>query len=402
MCRQVIGLENLWTYGSILLAPIIYGIRCSLSCLSHDEKIKKKKDTIEFQLKANWDSKGGYKAGTRQYANVWTRDSFFSLLAPTSDRGELLAIFADRLRRNERYGHIPFTYNKILYTTTLLCPCLPKSCKTRKKPLVSYRDEKLGNLVMDSNSQYIIMVYEAFQISKNMDWLNMHKTTIRNCRNWYDKHVNRRGLIQEIPFGYWEDSLMLSPLIPYTNLLYLKALKCASELLDTPYQIYSDLKRRVTNLVLDKTKLGGLDTVSVSLLALWGEHLEIDMSRVDEALGYLNKFYPVTSMIPNREKLLPSSEVFFPMHIIGQEKYHNGWNNWAWVGCLFCAALAHRNFKVAARRRFGIYERLVSIYGTLHEVYEDFKPVRRSLYTSEECFSEALGCYLFAKNMMYK
>ncbi len=401
MCRQVIGLENLWTYGSILLAPIIYGIRCSLSCLSHDEKIKKKKDTIEFQLKANWDSKGGYKAGTRQYANVWTRDSFFSLLAPTSDRGELLAIFADRLRRNERYGHIPFTYNKILYTTTLLCPCLPKSCKTRKKPLVSYRDEKLGNLVMDSNSQYIIMVYEAFQISKNMDWLNMHKTTIRNCRNWYDKHVNRRGLIQEIPFGYWEDSLMLSPLIPYTNLLYLKALKCASELLDTPYQIYSDLKRRVTNLVLDKTKLGGLDTVSVSLLALWGEHLEIDMSRVDEALGYLNKFYPVTSMIPNREKLLPSSEVFFPMHIIGQEKYHNGWN-WAWVGCLFCAALAHRNFKVAARRRFGIYERLVSIYGTLHEVYEDFKPVRRSLYTSEECFSEALGCYLFAKNMMYK
>ena len=400
MCRKI-GLENLWTYGSILLAPIIYGIRCSLSCLSHDEKIKKKKDTIEFQLKANWDSKGGYKAGTRQYANVWTRDSFFSLLAPTSDRGELLAIFADRLRRNERYGHIPFTYNKILYTTTLLCPCLPKSCKTRKKPLVSYRDEKLGNLVMDSNSQYIIMVYEAFQVSKNMDWLNMHKTTIRNCRNWYDKHVNRRGLIQEIPFGYWEDSLMLSPLIPYTNLLYLKALKCASELLDTPYQIYSDLKRRVTNLVLDKTKLGGLDTVSVSLLALWGEHLEIDMSRVDEALGYLNKFYPVTSMIPNREKLLPSSEVFFPMHIIGQEKYHNGWN-WAWVGCLFCAALARRNFKVAARRRFGIYERLVSIYGTLHEVYEDFKPVRRSLYTSEECFSEALGCYLFAKKIMYE
>jgi glycogen debranching enzyme len=399
MCRKI-GLENLWTYGSILLAPIIYGIRCSLSCLSHDEKIKKK-DTIEFQLKANWDSKGGYKAGTRQYANVWTRDSFFSLLAPTSDRGELLAIFADRLRRNERYGHIPFTYNKILYTTTLLCPCLPKSCKTRKKPLVSYRDEKLGNLVMDSNSQYIIMVYEAFQISKNMDWLNMHKTTIRNCRNWYDKHVNRRGLIQEIPFGYWEDSLMLSPTIPYTNLLYLKALKCASELLDTPYQIYSDLKHRVTNLVLDKTKLGGLDTVSVSLLALWGEHLEIDMSRVDEALGYLNKFYPVTSMIPNREKLLPSSEVFFPMHIIGQEKYHNGWN-WAWVGCLFCAALARRNFKVAARRRFGIYERLVSIYGTLHEVYEDFKPVRRSLYTSEECFSEALGCYLFAKKIMYE
>jgi len=254
---------------------------------------------------------------------------------------------------------------------------------------------------MDSNSQYIIMVYEAFQISKNVEWLEMHKPVIRNCRNWYDKHGNRQGLIKEVPFGYWEDSLMLSPLIPYTNLLYLKALKCASELLDTPYQIYSDLKHRVTNLVLDKTKLGGLDTVSVSLLALWGEHLEIDMSRVDEALGYLNKVYPVTKMIPNREKLLPSNEVFFPLRIIGQGKYHNGWN-WGWVGCLFCAALAHRNFKVAARRRFGIYERLVSIYGTLHEVYEDFKPVRKSLYTSEECFSEALGCYLFAKKMMYE
>jgi len=401
MCRQVIGLENLWTYGSILLAPIIYGIRCSLSCLSRDKKISKKKTTLEYQLKANWDPRGGYRAGTRQYANVWTRDSFFALFAPLKDRAELLTTFADRLKQGERYGHIPFTYNKILYTTTLLCPCLPKSCKTRRTPLVSYRDEKLDNLVMDSNSQYIIMVYEAFQISKNVEWLEMHKPVIRNCRNWYDKHGNRQGLIKEVPFGYWEDSLMLSPLIPYTNLLYLKALKCASELLDTPYQIYSDLKHRVTNLVLDKTKLGGLDTVSVSLLALWGEHLEIDMSRVDEALGYLNKVYPVTKMIPNREKLLPSNEVFFPLRIIGQGKYHNGWN-WGWVGCLFCAALAHRNFKVAARRRFGIYERLVSIYGTLHEVYEDFKPVRKSLYTSEECFSEALGCYLFAKKMMYE
>ena len=86
---------------------------------------------------------------------------------------------------------------------------------------------------------------------------------------------------------------------------------------------------------------------------------------------------------------------------IQHSKESNGWN-WGWVGCLFCAALAHRNFKVAARRRFGIYERLVNIYGTVHEVYENFKPVRKSLYTSEECFSEALGCYLFAKNMMYK
>ena len=46
------------------------------------------------------------------------------------------------------------------------------------------------------------------------------------------------------------------------------------------------------------------------------------MSRVDEALGYLNKVYPVTKMIPNREKLLPSNEVFFPLRIIGQGKYH--------------------------------------------------------------------------------
>ena len=49
MCHKI-GLKNLWTYGSIILAPIIYGLRCSLSCLSRDEKIKKKKTPLVFQL----------------------------------------------------------------------------------------------------------------------------------------------------------------------------------------------------------------------------------------------------------------------------------------------------------------------------------------------------------------
>ena len=185
--------------------------------------------------------------------------------------------------------------------------------------------------------------------------------------------------------------------VPYTNVLYLMALKCCHELIQTPYD--EDIKQKIIDFVLDRNKLGGLDTVSVSLLGLWGETLGIDMKRVDNALIYLHGIYPRNKMIPNRVRLLNTCMVFLPITIIGQGDYHNGWN-WAWVGCLFCSALAKRGMKVAAKIRMGLYDKMVNKYGTLHEVYEKQKPVQRSLYCSEEAFSEALGCYLFAKKLI--
>ena len=393
-------LKYIWDTTFILLAPIIYSMRCLNKTFRNDKIVKQKNDKdITTQLLDNWDYRGGYNAGLAQYANVWTRDSFFALLAPIDSRKDKLITFVKRLKNDVKNGHIPFTYHSAYYVTNLICTFLP--CKKRKTPQVSYRDEKLNNLVMDSNSQYIIMVYEAYNSIKNTEqadlFLSEHKNTIKQCLKWYDNYKSERGLIVEQPFGNWEDSILHTHEIPYTNVLYLYACKIGYTLFKIPYDI--DLPRKVEDLVLNPYREGSLDTVSLSLMALWGEDLGINIERVIFYLKYMDNMYPKNKLVPNRIIKLPDTRVFLPNHIIGQGDYHNGWC-WSWVGCLFCAALAKNGLHKEAKVRFKLYTIRKNIHGTLHEVYDDGKPVNLLFYKSEKSFSEALGCYLYAKKLI--
>ena len=140
---------------------------------------------------------------------------------------------------------------------------------------------------------------------------------------------------------------------------------------------------------------GGLDTVTVSMIALMGD----DYPLVDRALERLSRLYWKLPMVPNRERRRPPS-VFLPVRVIGQGGYHTTWN-WSWVGCLFCAALAKRRYIRDAIHFIRPYRRMVKLYGTLHEVYDEhLRPVRRVFYRSEAHFSEALGCFLLARHLI--
>ena len=397
-------LKYVWNTTFVLLSPIICTMRllnriykkCNNSKMP-EEKITK---NIAKQLADNWDYRGGYNAGLAQYANVWTRDSFFALFAPIESKKDKLISFTNRLKNDIKNNHVPFTYHSTFYVSNLICTCLP--CKKRKNPEVSYLDEKLANPVMDSNSQYIIMVYEAYKcMNDNLDQANKfvdeHKNTIKSCLKWYDNYKSKNGLITEKPFGNWEDSILHSGEIPYTNVLYLYACKIGYKLFNIDYD--QDLTRKVEDLVLNPYIQGGIDTVSLSLLTLWGTQMDINMDRLKFYVKSMNAIYPKNKLIPNRIFKLPLSNIFLPNIIIGQEAYHNGWC-WSWVGCLFCAALVKMDMKESAQTRLNLYTTLKNKYGTLHEVYHNEKPVDLLFYKSERSFSEAIGCYMYAKNLL--
>ena len=391
--------EYLWNFGFCILSPIIIVYR-SLGSICIRKKYVKIKDSIETQLSRNYDDLGGYNAGRCQYDNVWTRDTFFAFFNPHVQLRFKMK-FVDRLRENMKAnGQVPFTFWSTYYIPAILCGCTIK----RNKPTPAFCDEKLGSTVLDANSQYIILVHDVYNnITDDYEkkrWLIKHEANLDKAIEFLDSHVNSKGLIEESPFANWEDSLMLRGAVPYTNLLWIEASKRFVDL-QTNEDIslknidFEARKNRVFKFLQD---LDNPDTVTTSLCVLWFP--EEKVTNMLFTLLY-NKFGKRKDFgIPNRLKILPKNMVFYPLRVIGQGKYHNGWV-WSWVGLLWTVALYKKGKTDEARVVFDMFKCSVNTYGTIFEVYDRRGiPINKVLYKSESSFSEGLGMYLYAEHVI--
>ncbi len=389
-------MNSLWSAAFVTASPVIYGWRFLAYPVVKMFQCRRRveKSSIRDQLSANHSNLGGYRAGNGHYANVWTRDSFFALFAPNSV--EQKRQLANRLQRNMKMGVVPFTFHEMRYLPALLCGL---RCK-KKVATPSYFDEKLCQQVMDANSQYIILVHDvwAHLLSKDsnlaLQWLAKHERSLFRAIQFYDRF--RDPLIKEKPFANWEDSLMLHGVVPYTNVLWLEASKRFKMLrgrLEIPaYDLDYETRERQVFTFLNSCR--NLDTVTAALLVIWfGDKPE---SRTQ--LLRLNKKYSAIPWgVPNRARLLSCNKVFIPLKIIGQGKYHNGWN-WSWVALLWCLALVNAKFTQEARRIYGMFEKVVERDGTIYEVYDsNSMPIKRAFYSSEPRFSEGMGLFLRCK-----
>ncbi|KAL1511054.1 hypothetical protein AB1Y20_005878 [Prymnesium parvum] len=369
------------------------------------------------QLAANWDARsGGFRAGVGVYASVWTRDSFFALFAPVGPRAVRLRALCDRLRRHRaavrragpygyaraeasgaRYAHVPFQFNEVWYIPSTL---RGRACM-RRRPVVLHCDEKYGQPVMDVNAQYVIMVSEAFSASPDCEWLAEHAEALAQALAFYELYADVQGLVHEKPFGNWEDSLLYCGPRPFTNLMYLEALRRAAALLRalgrTPdARKYEAEAERIYEPVM-RLISAQRDTKTVALAGLW----LVDEPRVELWMREMLRMYPNT-MPPNRWPVPPPSACCSTLRIIGQAGYHRDFR-WSNVGCLWAAALVRRGFINEGRAVFDRFEKAVERFGTVHEVYEAETelPVCRSLYRSETRFSMGIGPYLYAKHIIH-
>ena len=239
-------------------------------------------------------------------------------MAPIPERLARLKQFCDRLMRDmSREGHVPFTFNEVLYVPTMFFPFLPNK---RRTPVVRYHDEKLGNPVIDGNAQYVIMVRMLKEAGEDM---SSHDDAVRRALAFLEKFRRQDGLIHEEIFGRsWEDTLLQRGAVPYTNVLVDIARGSQSTFawaLDPPITRRFGYCHRIYD-------------------CSDGD----DYPLVDRALERLSRLYWKLPMVPNRERRETPS-VFLPVRVIGQGGYHTTWN-WSWVGCFFSAALAKRGY----------------------------------------------------------
>ena len=71
------------------------------------------------------------------------------------------------------------------------------------------------------------MVSEAYVATRDQAWLASHASSIGHALDFYEPYAGKSGLVQELPFGNWEDTLLYEGPRAFTNLLYLEALRRA-------------------------------------------------------------------------------------------------------------------------------------------------------------------------------
>lgn len=305
----------------VLLIRLIAGTLRRLGLLSRRQRGDQACPTVplEEQLAANWDERGGYRAGPGIYSSVWTRDSFFAMMAPVPERADRLRALADRLRDSmSADGAAAFTFNEIFYVPSTL---LGRPVR-RTQPNTLFGDEKFGEPVMDASAQYVIMVSQAFEATRDEAWLRSHAEAVCRAMAFYDAHVDALGRVLEEPFGNWEDSLKFSGAVAYTNVLYLEATRRAAAVCAAVGEAseaarfakqYTEVRAPVLALVDEKR-----DTVSVALAVLWGH---ADAGPLRTAVGELLSTLP-DDLTPNRWPVAPASLKAFGLVAIGQGGYH--------------------------------------------------------------------------------
>ena len=77
-------MEKIWNTTFVILSPIIFSLIIIIYLKNSIFKKRRKfiNESLKNQLSKNWKDEGGYVAGQGHYQNVWTRDSFFALMAP--------------------------------------------------------------------------------------------------------------------------------------------------------------------------------------------------------------------------------------------------------------------------------------------------------------------------------
>ena len=307
-------------------------------------------------------------ASSRNYTDMWTRDTFFASMGIESPRA-----FIDTLARYQREdGLVPLYVGRGNACCKFLCGARPSG------PVkATYTDVKTGDCPTDSCFQFIIMAHEYYPAQCKKAWAFMQRFV-------------RHGLVYEEGLGTWQDTIKHVGHVAYTNMLYYQATKL----------LYPEKAPQIRAKLIE---------------ALWtGTHFRCSSTndsfgQVDNALGLLYDVAPRASAVirtfrayfksplspPNKrldcadETAFKWSDVFLPCYPLGNARYHNGWA-WSWPWLLMQKALK----KCGEHVDVEALSSWISKYGTLYETYDVYGPVKRLLYQSQPDFSEACGLYL--------
>jgi glycogen debranching enzyme len=338
--------------------------------------------TLEQRLRNQYGERGIY-AGSSHFHDYWCRDSMFAsfgalAIGDLDIVGTALSHFLDNLRSD---GHAPMrigTKNQVLRYLGLPTTHGVHHCQ-----------DKGDNVTFDSNSLLLIVAEKYEELSgKKLD-----RDKISNAAAWLDAE-DRDGLLYEGKYASWDDSLKLTGARLYTNVCYYRSLIATSKLLgENKYADRAEgTKAKILSWWNGSYFADGSNPACLSagnlLAILWDI---ADRNRSEKILAHIAKR---KSISPPAGFWNPSrNDVFLPFFIIHLDDYH-GKMEWSWLAGAEIAALRKIGNNAEADKRMASLLTQIERYGTLHEVYENDKPVRRLVYRSEHDFAWGIGMLL--------
>lgn len=345
--------------------------------------------TLEERLRNQYGKHGIY-AGSSHFHDYWCRDSMFASLGALAigDYGIVgitLRHFLDNLRGD---GHAALrigTKNQVLRYLRL-----PTSRG------VHHCQDKGSNETFDSNSLLLIVAEKYERLSG--DTLEAGK--LAKAAGWLDGQ-DKDGLLHEGKYASWDDSLKLRGARLYTNVCYYRSLLAAAKLLNDP--LYAGRAEKTRSQIQSwwngtyfSDGANSACMVAGNLLAiLWG------IASSGQAEKILDHIADRRSIAPPAGFWKPTrKDVFLPFFLIHVNDYH-GKMEWSWLAAAEIAAYRMTGNEAEADMRTEAVLDQIERYGTLHEVYEHDRPVRRLIYRSEKDFAWGLGMLLASRGLNF-
>jgi len=346
---------------------------------------------------------GVLRAGSHQFASLWTRDFCFASRGLRAiGREDVIASHLTRLLENLREdGLVPRVLDSKASWKRVarysFVPFRPESPEVRDDLKAEWVGEH-RTVAIDSNALVLITAAEYVSSTGDKAWLEEHKSKLIKVMNFYKPFLESGVVVQE-KYGDWQDSVKRSGATFFTNFLVWKALSMYQN--QPEFSISKNTVELFRKNIEDKffereiglyKSLDHGDWVSLEgiLYALEDDHF-LSLER-KAALYHSLKKHPIWGTIPGRASY-PSNQISFTTKAVGLRRYHDGLV-WPWLTA-FSAKIANKMGDIESARR--IRQVLLSWAkrdGEVNEVMDPkkkMKPVKRMFYTSEAPFSWGAG-----------
>ncbi len=266
---------------------------------------------------------------------------------------------------------------------------------------------------LDGNALVIIALRDYLDKANDLQFIEKNFKSAKKAIEWLRGHDTDRDLLLEEPFfAGWQETILKSGKVLYSNCLYFKALKDFAVLANAVgeekvSEEYERLARRVSEQINSKFWQGNYycdwigaikhDSFSTDgnvLAALFGiadrEQSQMIQNKIRQ--HQLNKV-PLQANYP----MYPFWRIPPGLLAVDAYNYHNG-SSWFWIGCLNSIALSNMGLRKEAKQELKTIARLIKENGSVHEVFLHGKPIKSVFLKSEPFYSWNSALFLKAVN----
>ena len=356
-------------------------------------------------------TKRGIITGTRKV--LWSWDSFFATFGAVSigDFDMVKTNLKLYLSYQRKDGSIPKRFSNPLYALRFIG--LPIA-EVWEKQRPNYRSPYYTGASLTQHPMLIIAFHHYIKNSNDIKFLKNNFSKLIKIFEFLKKHSYKNGLLKESLGGGWAEAVLKRGAVAFTNMCYAESLFCIKELANLLGKTneakefdakYKQIKE-IINQKLWSDKDGGFYSdwsgfnrhhyfaSDGNILAiLWGIADKNKISILDKRLKKLM----AKSNVPM--PVAESKYIIFRIFIInllgGMKNYHIDFS-WTWLGSIYVLA----KLKIGKRAEVvSILEKISRVIvrdGTVHEIYNNDKPVSLFFYKSEQPWAWSAGLFLYA------